>query len=208
MNPKNELSAPSGGVDGSTKARVVARQTTLPLECVEGERASGDTLEDAPSSRALEVLRARDAADARYETVEDPRIPADQRFFKIGEVAEITGIKPYVLRYWEAEFPWLKPEKTRSRQRRYRRQDVALALEISRLRYEGRLTIEGTRQVLRDRHAKPPKARALSSEDRAHRADATVQGRHGRKEIRPGQLARALADMRKTVLELFEAVEE
>src|SRR5262245_43667638 len=89
------------------------------------------TTGDSATERAMEVLRARYPDDPRYETPEDPRIPGERMFFKIGEVAELTGIKPYVLRYWEVEFPWIKPEKTSSRQRRYRRQDIALLLKIS-----------------------------------------------------------------------------
>ena len=75
----------------------------------------------------------------------------DKLFFKIGEVARIAGIKPHVLRYWENEFGALRPAKSRSGQRVYRRRDVAVVLEIKRLLYEQRFTIEGARRRLANR---------------------------------------------------------
>jgi DNA-binding transcriptional MerR regulator len=73
----------------------------------------------------------------------------DRPYFKIGEAARLCGVKPYVLRYWETEFKSLKPEKTRSRQRLYRRSDVELLLKIRHLLYDKRYTIEGARSRLR-----------------------------------------------------------
>ncbi len=77
-----------------------------------------------------------------------PAIP-DKMFFKIGEVAKITGVKPYILRYWETEFPHLKPSKGRSQHRLYRRRDVEDILRIKQLLYEEKFTIAGAKQVLR-----------------------------------------------------------
>ena len=57
----------------------------------------------------------------------------DKQYFKIGEVAEIAGVEPYVLRYWETEFKSIRPEKTRSNQRLYRRRDVETVLQIKKL---------------------------------------------------------------------------
>jgi len=77
--------------------------------------------------------------------------PADipnKLYFKIGEVARLTGVKPYVLRYWETEFTGLGPKKSGTNQRQYRRKDVELVLEIKRLLYEKRFTIEGARKHL------------------------------------------------------------
>jgi DNA-binding transcriptional MerR regulator len=74
----------------------------------------------------------------------------DRPFFKIGEAARLCGVKPYVLRYWETEFRSVKPEKTRSQQRLYRRRDVELLLKIRHLLYDKRYTIEGARSRLRD----------------------------------------------------------
>lgn len=72
-------------------------------------------------------------------------------YFKIGEVARLTGVKPYVLRYWETEFTGLGPKKSGTNQRQYRRKDVELVLEIKRLLYEKRFTIEGARKHLGQR---------------------------------------------------------
>lgn len=73
----------------------------------------------------------------------------DKMYFRIGEVADIVGVKPYVLRYWETEFPSLRPQKSRTRQRMYRRRDVELLLSIKHLLYERKYTIAGARQLLR-----------------------------------------------------------
>jgi DNA-binding transcriptional MerR regulator len=77
----------------------------------------------------------------------EPEIP-DKLYFRIGEVAKLAGIKPYVLRFWESEFSALGPKKSGTGHRLYRRKDVELVLEIKRLLYEERFTIEGARKVL------------------------------------------------------------
>jgi DNA-binding transcriptional MerR regulator len=77
----------------------------------------------------------------------DPEIP-NKLYFRIGEVAKLAGIKPYVLRFWESEFSGLGPKKSGTGQRLYRRKDVELVLEIKRLLYEKRFTIEGARKML------------------------------------------------------------
>lgn len=82
------------------------------------------------------------------------QIPDDKRYFRIGEVSRIIGVEPYVLRYWETEFPQIRPQRASSRQRTYQRQDLELVLEIKRLLYEEKLTIEGARQRLRRMKAK------------------------------------------------------
>jgi DNA-binding transcriptional MerR regulator len=75
-------------------------------------------------------------------------------YFRIGEVAKLAGIKPYVLRFWETEFPGLGPKKSGTGHRLYRRKDVELVLEIKRLLYEKRYTIEGARKTLTGRSKK------------------------------------------------------
>jgi DNA-binding transcriptional MerR regulator len=85
-----------------------------------------------------------------------PEIP-DKLYFKIGEVSELLGLEPYVLRYWETEFPVLSPKKSGTGHRLYRRKDVELLLRIKHLLYEKRFTIEGARQSLQA-SAKAPKA--------------------------------------------------
>jgi DNA-binding transcriptional MerR regulator len=76
-----------------------------------------------------------------------PEIP-DKLYFRIGEVSRLAGIKPYVLRFWETEFSSLGPKKSGKGHRLYRRKDVELVLEIKRLLYDKRYTIEGARKYL------------------------------------------------------------
>ena len=76
-------------------------------------------------------------------------IPDNKRFFRIGEVSRIIGVKPYVLRYWESEFPTLKPRRADSKQRTYRKEDIETLGEIKRLLYEEKLTIEGAKKRLK-----------------------------------------------------------
>ena len=82
-----------------------------------------------------------------------PSIPA-KRYFTIGEVSELCGVKPHVLRYWEQEFAQLKPVKRRGNRRYYQRHDVVLIREIRGLLYEQGFTIGGARQRL-DNVSKP-----------------------------------------------------
>jgi DNA-binding transcriptional MerR regulator len=75
----------------------------------------------------------------------------DKLYFRIGEVARLAGIKPYVLRFWETEFPGLGPKKSGTGHRLYRRKDVQMVLDIKTLLYEKRYTIEGARKHLESR---------------------------------------------------------
>jgi DNA-binding transcriptional MerR regulator len=74
-----------------------------------------------------------------------PPIPG-KRYFTIGEVSDLCGVKPHVLRYWEQEFPQLKPVKRRGNRRYYQRQDVLMIRQIRSLLYEQGFTIGGARQ--------------------------------------------------------------
>lgn len=86
-----------------------------------------------------------------------PQIP-DKLFFRIGEVSHMVGVPPYVLRFWETEFSNLAPRKSGKGHRLYRRKDVELALEIKRLLYDRRFTIEGARKFLKNRRKEKPPA--------------------------------------------------
>jgi DNA-binding transcriptional MerR regulator len=85
-----------------------------------------------------------------------PQEIPDKLYFRIGEVARLAGIKPYVLRFWETEFPSLGPKKSGTGHRLYRRKEVEMALEIKRLLYEKRFTIEGARKFLETRGKTEP----------------------------------------------------
>ncbi len=82
-----------------------------------------------------------------------PVIPG-KRYFTIGEVAELCDVKPHVLRYWEQEFPQLKPVKRRGNRRYYQRQDVLIIRQIRSLLYDEGFTIGGARQRLTGDDAK------------------------------------------------------
>jgi DNA-binding transcriptional MerR regulator len=100
-------------------------------------------------TQASQVPGAR-VPGATFESPQSTVTPIpDKAYFRIGEVARILGVKPYVLRYWESEFKTIRPQKSRSQQRLYRRRDVELLLRIKRLLYEERFTIAGARRRLR-----------------------------------------------------------
>jgi DNA-binding transcriptional MerR regulator len=82
-----------------------------------------------------------------------PAIPG-KRYFTIGEVSELCGVKPHVLRYWEQEFPQLKPVKRRGNRRYYQRRDVLIIRQIRSLLYEEGFTIGGARQRLTGEEAR------------------------------------------------------
>jgi DNA-binding transcriptional MerR regulator len=83
-----------------------------------------------------------------------PVIP-DRLYFKIGDVARICALETYVLRFWETQFPQLKPNKSGTGQRLYRRRDVELALKIKHLVHTEGYTLAGARQVLEQGHRRP-----------------------------------------------------
>jgi DNA-binding transcriptional MerR regulator len=82
-----------------------------------------------------------------------PPIP-DKRYFTIGEVSQLCEVKPHVLRYWEQEFPHLKPVKRRGNRRYYQRQDVIIIRQIRSLLYDQGFTIGGARQRMEGEDAK------------------------------------------------------
>ena len=81
----------------------------------------------------------------------------DKLYFRIGEVAKLCGVEAYVLRFWETEFPQLRPNKSGTGQRLYRKRDVELALRIKRLLYSEGYTIAGARQVFAAEVREPQK---------------------------------------------------
>ncbi|MCA9582976.1 MAG: MerR family transcriptional regulator [Myxococcales bacterium] len=103
--------------------------------------------------------------------------PPDKLFFKIGEVSEIVGVKPHVLRYWESEFRQLRPMKTRGSHRIYKRRDVELATLIRRLLHDEGFTIPGARKKLKEFRAEteqeqePPAPQQEASREANLRAD-------------------------------------
>jgi len=124
---------------------------------------------EEPEQVELGLGDAPEAEDGADDEGEGAEVSADvaellgeKLYFKIGEVARIVGVKPYVLRYWETEFSILKPGKTRSKHRLYRRRDVELLLRIKDLLHTRRFTIEGARKKLREESAAPAAAAPAS----------------------------------------------
>jgi DNA-binding transcriptional MerR regulator len=125
----------------------------------------------------------------------------DKLYFRIGEVARLAGIKPYVLRFWETEFGGLGPRKSGAGHRLYRRKDVELVLEIKRLLYEKRFTIEGARKYLESR-AKPGPGRGAAKRGKSKKAQGDLFGGEAARTLVPlfdkvrGEL-RSLSDLLK-----------
>lgn len=111
-------------------------------------------------------------------------------YYSISEVSEITGLKQYVLRYWETEFPNLKPSKNKAGNRTYRESDIAIVREIKRLLYDEKFTIEGARQYFK---GKKPQAVTVS--------DAITVKREGPDQKVLQDLKTGLDDLLKTVRE-------
>ena len=95
---------------------------------------------------------------------------AEQGLYRIGEVSRITDLKPFVLRYWETEFPMLEPVKSASGHRLYRQQDVDMVLRIKRLLYDEGFTIAGARRHLREQNG------AGEADNSPHAASGASEG--------------------------------
>ena len=102
------------------------------------------------------------AQASKKRAVEAPVIP-DRLYFKIGDVADLCGVASSVLRFWESQFPQLKPNKSGTGQRLYRRRDVELALEIKRLVHQEGFTIAGARQALEGGARRPVPQAAIQA---------------------------------------------
>lgn len=109
----------------------------------------------------------------------------DKLYFKIGEVAQLTGIKPHVLRYWESEFRNIRPVKSQGKQRLYRREDIELVLSLKDMLYLQGYTIAGVKKIL---------AKKSGSESAASSSD-------------PGEAVRMLQEIRQNLLQLRASLE-
>ena len=130
----------------------------------------------------------------------DPVIP-NKLYFRIGEVAKLAGIKPYVLRFWESEFNGLGPKKSGTGHRLYRRKDVELVLEIKRLLYEKRFTIEGARKIL---ESKPKRGTETAA---AKPGAAGTTGRRQQGELFSGSPA-FYQELRKELTDLLTLLQD
>ncbi len=118
--------------------------------------------------------RAKSAAKKKKSSHEI--VIPDRLYFRIGEVSELLHLPPYVLRFWEAEFPQLKPTKSNTGQRMYRRREVELAVRIRTLLYEEGFTIPGARERL--------KAEGKPAKNQSALPFPMAQDRNGLKRVR------------------------
>ena len=124
-----------------------------------------------------------------------PEVP-NKLFYKIGEVCEITDTQPYVLRFWESEFPQLAPRKNRSGQRVYQRKDIDMVIRIKKLLYDEEYTIAGARKKLDEEGGpaegaqRPGKAAEKPAEPRAKEMEHPV-------DLLASRMAEAAASRRK-----------
>ena len=139
-------------VEGRLSRATVARLTSARIACLRGltpvALVSGVMIRACIPLANRMTIQGMDEIHGPVGGVDSqPEIP-DKLFFRIGEVSHLVGVEPYVLRYWESEFKGLSPKKSSSGQRMFRRKDVELLLEIKRLLYERKFTIEGARKAL------------------------------------------------------------
>ncbi len=108
---------------------------------------------EVPAATVVEAVSQEPVSEeAAPEVASAPmtaQIP-DKLYFRIGDVADLAGVKPYVLRYWESEFPMISPEKSSTGQRVYRRTDVEMILLIKHLLYQEKYSIEGARKRIQE----------------------------------------------------------
>jgi DNA-binding transcriptional MerR regulator len=106
-------------------------------------------MSDADRGEGGRHAGAQTPGRARRRAV-SPETLDERRYYRIGDVSRLTGVKAHVLRYWETEFRWMAPAKSRSKQRLYRKRDIEVIQLIRKLLYEERYTIAGARRRLRE----------------------------------------------------------
>jgi len=147
-SPKRKAAAVPSKTRTKAKAKAKAKAPTR-------AKARAKAPAKAASSGATKTPARASGRPTRQKT--QPRSSANSSassdgklYYRIGEVAKLTDVKPHVLRYWETEFRWMAPPKSRSKQRLYRKKDIEMVRAIKRLLYEERYTIAGARQQLRE----------------------------------------------------------
>jgi DNA-binding transcriptional MerR regulator len=172
-NPVSKVKRPAAG----TK-RASARSTAPKARAESSSARARSASKGAPAATAAEGDLSLDL---------DEILPDGKLYYRIGEVSKITGVKAYVLRYWESEFRWMAPQKSRSKQRLYRRKDIETILLIRKLLYQERYTIAGARQRLRELGAGKSTAAGKSRESSASAAPASAQeGKSRSHAAKPG----------------------
>ena len=123
-------------------------------------------------------------------------------YYSIGEVAELTSLKPYVLRYWETEFPVLKPTKNRAGNRIYKDRDIKILFHVKYLLYDQKYTIEGARKQLKSANFEE----MIKSGDSASKLSVSppAEGENGRED----KLVNTLSTIRRGLLDMKKLLED
>lgn len=163
-----------------------------------------------PSTRSLPEAGARPARAGMAKE------PPKKLFYKIGSVCELTGTQPYILRFWESEFPQLAPQKSRSGQRLFRDRDIQTVLRIKQLLYEEGYTIAGARKRLEQEEAERGAREGARGGDGAPAAEvaaaATAEADGAapprpRRDAGPADAARESREMRRAIKQLRRDLE-
>lgn len=122
-------------------------------------------LELAPVDEPEETAPAEEAATEAPEVPEpssspEIELPEGQKYFRVGEAAELMKVEPHVLRYWEGEFQGIRPLKSRSGQRTYTRRDMEIFLKVRHLLYVDKFSVKGAKQKMREARAQQKHAPA------------------------------------------------
>ena len=136
-----------GIVRWNTPGKSMAKRASTPDPSAK-KTSSGSGDRNLADSESAETADA-DAATSDYEAFVALR-ESDKLYYRIGEVSKLTGVKAHVLRYWETEFRWMAPPKSRSKQRLYRRRDIEFVWLLKRLLWDERYTIAGARQRIQE----------------------------------------------------------
>lgn len=151
LGASEELKTSLAAHDATGAVETAAAVVSVPVK--DAEQDSQAAIEGGVVQEELEMFKPVALPEPRVEAGSDlleslQGIP-DKMAFKIGEAAEMVGVKQYVLRYWETEFDALRPRKSKNNQRVYSRRDVETAMMIKKLLYEDRFSIEGARAALK-----------------------------------------------------------
>ncbi len=171
-------SSPTKSKSGSRVAK--RSKSTTPTRAKKKTRA-------ARSRAAAKPAAAVDASGGATDVAVDDRAAraalrdSDKLYYRIGEVSRLTGVKAHVLRYWETEFRWMAPPKSRSKQRLYRKRDIEFVWLLKRLLWSERYTIAGARQRIQDLGVE--KALALLDEDAVTAATSARASGSGTREM-------------------------
>lgn len=140
-------SASSGSTTGSRSSRISTKSSTKSSvgSGAKGRVVAGSGVNATERTRSTRKVAAPSEEQARRTLAESSKL-----YYRIGEVSELTGVKAHVLRYWETEFRWMAPPKSRSKQRLYRKRDIEFVWLLKKLLWEQRFTIAGARQRIQE----------------------------------------------------------